>query len=136
MPALSGPPGLAANLVSGLAANTSVLATSNSSVGSRLTPNSTQKVTLIVAACYVVAIGILWFVDCWQVTPKYAHMLSASLRMLPYILGIFHSYHGYVSHSYSSSASILKDPEHSSLVYPFKYAQLPRCHPSTSVLEG
>ncbi|KAF8320122.1 hypothetical protein DL93DRAFT_2053076 [Clavulina sp. PMI_390] len=63
MPALSGPPGLSANLVSGLVANSSVLATSTSSVQSRLTPNSTQKVTLIVAGCYVVAIGILWHIS-------------------------------------------------------------------------
>jgi hypothetical protein len=29
----------------------------------RITPNETQRVTLIVAACYIVAIAILWYVS-------------------------------------------------------------------------
>lgn len=29
---------------------------------SSLTPNATQRTTLIVAACYIVAIAILWYV--------------------------------------------------------------------------
>lgn len=32
----------------------------------QITPNETQKVTLIVAGCYILVIGILWYVlpDC------------------------------------------------------------------------
>ena len=30
-----------------------------------LTPTATQKVTLIVAGCYIVAIAILWWVNKW-----------------------------------------------------------------------
>lgn len=32
-------------------------------VHDRLTPNDTQKITLIVAASYTVVIGILWYVS-------------------------------------------------------------------------
>ena len=32
---------------------------------SRLTPNATQRTTLIVAGCYVIAIAILWCVFAW-----------------------------------------------------------------------
>ena len=32
-------------------------------VQSDLTPNATQRVTLIVAGCYVIAIAILWWIS-------------------------------------------------------------------------
>ena len=32
------------------------------SFGSDITPNATQRTTLIVAGCYVIIIGILWYV--------------------------------------------------------------------------
>lgn len=31
------------------------------SLSSRLTPNDTQRITLIVAGCYIIIIGILWY---------------------------------------------------------------------------
>jgi hypothetical protein len=31
------------------------------SVSSSLTPNATQRTTLIVAGCYIIIIGILWY---------------------------------------------------------------------------
>ena len=36
-------------------------------VRSRLTPTDTQRTTLIVAGCYIVAIAILWFVRSFAV---------------------------------------------------------------------
>jgi hypothetical protein len=34
---------------------------SSRSVSSTLTPNATQRTTLIVAGCYIIIIGILWY---------------------------------------------------------------------------
>ena len=35
---------------------------STRSLASDLTPNATQRTTLIVAGCYIIIIGILWYV--------------------------------------------------------------------------
>lgn len=57
MPALSDPNHYAELLVSRAAIDITTR-----SVKDRLTPNDEQKITLIVAGCYVVVIGILWCV--------------------------------------------------------------------------
>ena len=61
---------------------------STRSLGSDLTPNATQRTTLIVAGCYIIIIGILWYVPSFMhcvVVPSVDNPPPGACRHVPYL---------------------------------------------------